>query len=123
MRLFGELKDGQTLKSGYSFSTFGSSVAVLFLIATGDPWDSVMDDAATVEGCSSVSSLASLGISQGSDCGSTAAVPFFICFTIIMSMILMNLFIAAIIENYGFYFQDVRPFLSEQMLLEWIASV
>ena len=76
-----------------NFVSFGSSFLLLFQCLTGDAWSSIMADALLSEESGRCSA-------ETGDCGSPAAIPFFIAFQIIGSFIFLNLVVAVILENF-----------------------
>jgi len=72
--------DCQMIDERSNFSTFGSSLLTLFRTVTGESWNGIMHD------------LKSAGF--------TVATPFFVSFVIMGSFIMLNLFVAVILENY-----------------------
>ena len=66
---------------------------LLFQCITGDGWSALMDDCMITpeRGCSL----------EDGDCGSTAAVPYFVSFVVISSFVFLNLIVAVILENFS----------------------
>ena len=77
-----------------NFISFGSSFLLLFQCLTGDGWSSFMADAMVDEGSGECSMAAG-------DCGSIAAVPYFISFQIVGCFVFVNLIVAVILENFA----------------------
>ena len=81
MNLFGKVHtDGEIFTTFENFGSFGSSMLLMFRVITGEQWNSAMH--------------------LLRDDGHTVAVPFFIIFIVISNFILLNLFIAVILENF-----------------------
>ena len=93
-----------------NFDTFNSAFLVLFQCMTGDDWSSIMADAMQHEESGTCTQAAG-------DCGSTAAVPYFISFQVLSSFIFLNLVVAVIIENFA-TLHDTRPDLVSASDLE-----
>ena len=89
--LFGTTKRGFSLNEHANFESFQMAMLTLFRIATNDEWVGLMQD------CSVQPPDCDL---DAGNCGSPAAYPFFITFVVIVSMIMLNLFTAVIIENF-----------------------
>ena len=76
-----------------NFDNFGSALLLLFQVLTGDDWSALMSDCmATPEtsGCSA----------EEGNCGSAAAIPFFVSFQVLGSFVMLNLVVAVILENF-----------------------
>eukprot|EP00322_Chrysochromulina_rotalis_P000725 CAMPEP_0115884738 /NCGR_PEP_ID=MMETSP0287-20121206/30285_1 /TAXON_ID=412157 /ORGANISM="Chrysochromulina rotalis, Strain UIO044" /LENGTH=906 /DNA_ID=CAMNT_0003341077 /DNA_START=325 /DNA_END=3042 /DNA_ORIENTATION=- len=76
-----------------NFDTFGNTLLLLFQVLTGDAWSSIMEDAMVDEESGACNMHAG-------DCGSSAAIPYFISFQVIGSFVLLNLVVAVILENF-----------------------
>jgi len=88
MSLFGELPRGEFINKHANFETFYNSMITLFRASTGESWNGLMHDCSGY-GCS------------GNDCGNpTIAVLFWVSFSVIGSFVLLNIFIAVILENF-----------------------
>ncbi|GMH39581.1 hypothetical protein BSKO_07479 [Bryopsis sp. KO-2023] len=88
---FGMVKRGLHLNDHANFEKFPKAMLTLFRIATNDEWKGVMEDCMVQPPhCDK-----DLG-----ECGSALAVPFFISFVLLISIIMLNLFTAVIIENF-----------------------
>lgn len=90
---FGKTIRGDSLNEHANFETFQMAMLTLFRVATNDEWVGLMRDCSVTPG-SSRCTLAD------ENCGSWSAYPFFISFVVIVSMIMLNLFTAVIIENF-----------------------
>lgn len=87
---FGSTRRGDALNEHANFESFPMAMLTLFRVATNDEWVGLMRD------CSDFPA----GCRTEGDCGSYAAYPFFVTFVVIVSMIMLNLFTAVIIENF-----------------------
>lgn len=87
---FGSTRRGDALNEHANFESFPMAMLTLFRVATNDEWVGLMRD------CSDFPA----GCQAAGDCGSYAAYPFFVTFVVIVSMIMLNLFTAVIIENF-----------------------
>jgi hypothetical protein len=87
---FGSTRRGDNLNEHANFESFPTAMLTLFRVATNDEWVGLMRD------CSDFPT----GCREAGDCGSYAAYPFFVTFVVIVSMIMLNLFTAVIIENF-----------------------
>lgn len=89
--LFGQVRLGEGLNHNANFSRFWHALNVLLRMATNDDWYLIMKDcSATPPACSY-----ELG-----DCGSPVAQWYFSSFVGFVSIIMLNLFTAVIIENF-----------------------
>ena len=87
---FGSTRRGDALNEHANFESFPMAMLTLFRVATNDEWVGLMRD------CSDFPA----GCRTEGDCGSYAAYPFFVTFVVIVSMIMLNLFTAVIIEAF-----------------------
>jgi hypothetical protein len=109
--VFGTTMRGFSLNEHANFESFQMAMLTLFRIATNDEWVGLMQD------CSVQPPNCSMELGN---CGSPAAYPFFITFVIIVSMIMLNLFTAVIIENFE-NMQDHEEWkLSPNVLEEYV---
>lgn len=88
---FGTVKRGNHLNDHANFEKFPRAMLTLFRIATNDEWRGVMED------CMVQPPECSKDLDN---CGSFLAIPFFITFVLLISIIMLNLFTAVIIENF-----------------------
>ena len=77
-----------------NFQTFSSSFLLLFQCLTGDGWTGLMSD-------SMVDESSGLCSQEAGDCGSMAAVPYFVTFQALGTFIFLNLVVAVILENFA----------------------
>ena len=94
VNLFTFVAEGEHLTEDRNFKTMGSTMLLLFQCLTGDDWSGLMTDAAVTEDSGTCSEH--LG-----NCGSSAAIPFFISFQLIGSFVFLNLVVAVILENFS----------------------
>jgi len=94
LHLFTFLEPGEVIDEQRNFETLSSSSFVLFQCLTGDAWSGLMNDAMLDEG----SGLCSAA--EG-NCGSIAALPYFISFQVVGVFVCLNLVIAVILENFS----------------------
>ncbi len=93
-----------------NFETFGSSFLLLFQCLTGDGWSTIMAD-------SMIDELTGICSEAEGNCGSVAAVPFFITFQIIGCFVFVNLIVAVILENFA-TLHNINPELGSSSDLE-----
>jgi voltage-dependent calcium channel L type alpha-1D len=108
MQVFGKIAlDSKTaITRNNNFQTFFQAILVLFRSATGEAWQDIMlactyseevhCDPKSDEGKTDPSSL----------CGSNFAIPYFISFYILCSFLIINLFVAVIMDNFDYLTRD-----------------
>ena len=77
-----------------NFETFGASMLLLIQVMTGDGWQHLMRDAKVDESSGYCSD-------DAGTCGTLAAIPFFVSFHIVASLILANLLIAVLVDMFA----------------------
>ena len=108
VQLFAKIKLGDALNKQANFRDFGSAMMMLFRSATGENWNGVMYDLANTRDCIDASTIkynASIcGFSTKYDCvpldgcGNPAAFVYYITFTLFVTFVFFNLFIAGMFE-------------------------
>ena len=77
-----------------NFWNFGQAIIMLFRCSTGEDWHKVMYDLSrTGDNCT-----------EGENCGTVFSFLYFISFNIICSLIMLNLFILVIIQQFEEYY-------------------
>lgn len=104
MQVFGKiaLNPETAIHRNNNFQTFFQATLVLFRSATGESWQEIMMDCANfnhVE-CDENSE------DSGKKCGSDFSYLYFISFYILCSFLIMNLFIAVIMDNFDYLTRD-----------------
>ncbi|KAK9823801.1 hypothetical protein WJX72_005586 [[Myrmecia] bisecta] len=89
--LFGKLKLQAGINEHTNFRTFGSAALSLFRMSTTDDWTLVIKD------CTQQPPLCD---KAAGECGTPVAYVYFLSFFFLVSIIMLNLFTAVIIENY-----------------------
>ncbi|KAF9193354.1 calcium channel protein [Haplosporangium sp. Z 767] len=101
--IFGMTRLGPSTTSLANFETFGNTMLMLVRMTTGENWDFVMHDMMIEPPFCTPSRKSYLD----SDCGSRSWAYFlFLSFYIICTYILLNMFIAVIISNFSFAYQQ-----------------
>lgn len=91
MNLFGDaIQDGENLRRYNNFETFGTSMITLFRCLTGENWPKIMYQLADPTNYDD---------KEDNNAGSAGA--FFLIFAIMGNFMMLNLFIAVILENFG----------------------
>lgn len=94
MNLFGMIELNGAITKTTNFRTFGSSMCILFRISTAAGWNGVFD-AAMVE-------PPRCNINQPGNCGSKFyAFVFFVSYIMVIVLIIINMYIAVILENFN----------------------
>ena len=96
MSLFSHVKKGGSLGEIINFETFGSSLMLLFRLATGSGWNDVMTDL-TIQPPDCDPHYH--GLPNG-DCGqAVGAIFYLVSFIVTVFLIIINMYIAVILEN------------------------
>jgi len=87
-----------------NFQTFPGALIILMKFSTGEGWNQYMYELAETEGHQGTKCMKAQTRQELHDygiigCGSWLAYPFFIAFTILVSLLIMNLSVAAVIEG------------------------
>jgi len=106
MNLYAHVKHGAEINDHANFSRFWTSMYLLFRMATGESYNGLMHDAMVtgddctksyVHTCSDNTSF-----EQPSTCGSEWGAPlYFLSFFILSSLLMLNLLVAIILDNFG----------------------
>ncbi|UYV76436.1 hypothetical protein LAZ67_14000400 [Cordylochernes scorpioides] len=109
MQIFGriDLNPDTPINRNTNFQTFPQAVLVLFRSATGEAWQEIMMACVakpTVRCYPDASSPSSE--QQQQSCGSDFALPYFISFYILCSFLVINLFVAVIMDNFDYLTRD-----------------
>lgn len=127
MQVFGKiaLNDDTKIQRNNNFHTFPAAVLVLFRSATGEAWQEIMlacadredvkCDPASDEGSNSTSTVLPR-------CGVNFAYPYFISFFMLCSFLVINLFVAVIMDNFDYLTRDwsiLGPHHLEEFVRLW----
>ena len=111
MNLFGKVKRGEFLSERANFETFGVSLLTVFRMSTGESWNGIMMDCRVVPP----------DCTDGVDCGNYNGAPlFFISFQIFGQYLMLNLFVAVMLEFYQRQQEAVEQYLgsSDRLIFE-----
>lgn len=121
--LFGSVKYGEAINRYANFQTSFNAMMILFRITTGEDWNKVMHDCMVDEPyCTPADpGECTAGDCWRTDCGNTAAaLTYFITFYVLVTFVLLNVFVAVIIENFSlFYASDEDSILSNTDLRDF----
>eukprot|EP00108_Taenia_solium_P000833 TsM_000442900 transcript=TsM_000442900 gene=TsM_000442900 len=112
MQMFGKIalnNPDSAITVNANFQTFPQAVLILFRSATGEAWQDIMFSCAGETAyCDKQSdeSRTATGATDRTVCGSAFAYPFFISFYIICSFLIINLFVAVIMDNFDYLTRD-----------------
>ncbi|XP_034293021.1 voltage-dependent L-type calcium channel subunit alpha-1D isoform X13 [Pantherophis guttatus] len=105
MQVFGKvaLKDGNQINRNNNFQTFPQAVLLLFRCATGEAWQDIMLACMPGKRCDPESDY-----SPGEEytCGSNFAIIYFISFYMLCAFLIINLFVAVIMDNFDYLTRD-----------------
>lgn len=139
MSIFGNVKYGENLNHNANFHYFDNSLLTLSRMVTGEAWNGIMHDCMieppdctdwygagfntwgdlTEEKADSLS-----GYWLPNDCGTNSgALLFFVCFQIVGNYMVLNLFVAVILDNYAFMANvgdaELNEFVLEKFKKTW----
>uniref|UniRef100_A0A3P8TKA8 Sodium channel protein n=1 Tax=Amphiprion percula TaxID=161767 RepID=A0A3P8TKA8_AMPPE len=113
MSNFGYVKHGAGIDDLYNFETFGNSMIILFMITTSAGWDGLLLPILNYPpDCDP--NLENPGTSVKGDCGNpSVGIFFFVMYIIISFLIVVNMYIAIILENFSVATEESADPLSE----------
>ncbi|KAI0988337.1 hypothetical protein GJ496_002524, partial [Pomphorhynchus laevis] len=105
MQIFGKIliSEETNINKNNNFQTFAHALLLLFRCATGESWQEVM------LACSGIDKIAQCDPKvsvKKENCGSQFAIPYFISFYSICSFLVINLFVAVIMDNFDYLTRD-----------------
>jgi hypothetical protein len=105
MQMFGKIAsdDDRAINLNNNFQTFFSSLLVLFRSATGEAWQEIMYACGPNSGAKCDSRSRS---KKNEKCGNYFAIPYFLSFYILCSFLIINLFVAVIMDNFDYLTRD-----------------
>uniref|UniRef100_A0A9J7Z8L4 Calcium channel, voltage-dependent, P/Q type, alpha 1A subunit, b n=1 Tax=Cyprinus carpio carpio TaxID=630221 RepID=A0A9J7Z8L4_CYPCA len=103
-KLFGNLRldaeEGSAINEHNNFRTFIMALMLLFRSATGEAWHEIMLACLGGMECDESSG------NEGSECGSNFAYAYFVSFIFLCSFLMLNLFVAVIMDNFEYLTRD-----------------
>uniref|UniRef100_A0A3B4Z0Q6 Sodium channel protein n=1 Tax=Stegastes partitus TaxID=144197 RepID=A0A3B4Z0Q6_9TELE len=113
MSNFGYVKHGAGIDDMYNFETFGNSMIILFMITTSAGWDGLLLPILNYPpDCDPM--LENAGTPATGDCGNpSVGIFFFVMYIIISFLIVVNMYIAIILENFSVATEESADPLSE----------
>ncbi|KAJ7994007.1 hypothetical protein DPEC_G00261480 [Dallia pectoralis] len=102
MQVFGniELNEDTAITHHNNFRTFLQALMLLFRSATGEAWHEIMLSCLSHRACDERSG------NLGKDCGSDFAYFYFVSFIFLCSFLMLNLFVAVIMDNFEYLTRD-----------------
>uniref|UniRef100_A0A3Q3WH13 Voltage-dependent calcium channel alpha-1 subunit IQ domain-containing protein n=1 Tax=Mola mola TaxID=94237 RepID=A0A3Q3WH13_MOLML len=102
MQVFGniELNEDTAINHHNNFRTFLQALMLLFRSATGEAWHEIMLSCLSHRACDKQSG------SHGRECGSDFAYFYFVSFIFLCSFLMLNLFVAVIMDNFEYLTRD-----------------
>ncbi|XP_047425801.1 voltage-dependent N-type calcium channel subunit alpha-1B isoform X2 [Mugil cephalus] len=102
MQVFGniELNEEAAINHHNNFQTFFQALTLLFRSATGEAWHEIMLACLSNRPCDKLSGTA------GKECGSDFAYFYFVSFIFLCSFLMLNLFVAVIMDNFEYLTRD-----------------
>uniref|UniRef100_A0A8B9LE75 Voltage-dependent L-type calcium channel subunit alpha n=1 Tax=Astyanax mexicanus TaxID=7994 RepID=A0A8B9LE75_ASTMX len=105
MQVFGKIAmvDGTSINRNNNFQTFPQAVLLLFRCATGEAWQEIMLACLPGKLCDSESDY---NPGEEKTCGSNFAIIYFISFYMLCAFLIINLFVAVIMDNFDYLTRD-----------------
>ncbi|XP_065165999.1 voltage-dependent calcium channel type D subunit alpha-1 isoform X1 [Atheta coriaria] len=107
MQMFGKIESQNSTSSitrNNNFASFPQAVLVLFRSATGEAWQDIMLDCAATDQVVCDYRIENRHLLDS--CGSDIAYPYFISFYVLCSFLIINLFVAVIMDNFDYLTRD-----------------
>jgi len=106
MQMMGRIaiQEDTNIHRNNNFQSFPMAMLVLFRSATGEAWQEIMLDCIPGEGAICDPKSDDAGKPEG--CGSYVAYPFFISFFVVCAFLVLNLFVAVIMDNFDYLTRD-----------------
>merc|ERR1719411_1125159 len=98
------IQEDTNIHRNNNFQSFPMAMLVLFRSATGEAWQEIMLDCIPGEGAICDPKSDDAGKPEG--CGSYVAYPFFISFFVVCAFLVLNLFVAVIMDNFDYLTRD-----------------
>ncbi|RVE48330.1 hypothetical protein evm_006990 [Chilo suppressalis] len=108
MQVFGKIAidDDTPITRNNHFQTFPQAILVLFRSATGEAWQDIMMGVSPEPEVKCDKNYDEEGEDGGGTCGSVLAFPYFISFYVLCSFLIINLFVAVIMDNFDYLTRD-----------------
>lgn len=108
MQVFGKIaiNDDTEIHRNNNFQLFFQAVLVLFRSATGESWQLIMLACSANEDAKCDPNSDEYKRDPNAVCGTDFAIPYFISFYILCSFLIINLFVAVIMDNFDYLTRD-----------------
>uniref|UniRef100_A0AAQ5X5C3 Voltage-dependent calcium channel alpha-1 subunit IQ domain-containing protein n=3 Tax=Amphiprion ocellaris TaxID=80972 RepID=A0AAQ5X5C3_AMPOC len=110
MQVFGNIKlnDESHINQHNNFKNFFSALMLLFRSATGESWQEIMLSCLSGQECEPDPSIAPFTLSPDHEggCGTDFAYCYFVSFIFFSSFLMLNLFVAVIMDNFEYLTRD-----------------
>ncbi|XP_013405220.1 voltage-dependent calcium channel type A subunit alpha-1 [Lingula anatina] len=103
MQIFGNIKfvDDKAINRHNNFRTFPQAVVLLFRCSTGEAWQDIMLSCISGAPCEVPEDE-----EESNDCGTVLAYMYFVSFVFFSSFLMLNLFVAVIMDNFDYLTRD-----------------
>ncbi|XP_060546106.1 voltage-dependent R-type calcium channel subunit alpha-1E isoform X5 [Pantherophis guttatus] len=107
MQVFGNIKldEESHINRHNNFRSFLGSLMLLFRSATGEAWQEIMLSCLEGKGCEP-DTTATSGQNENEKCGTELAYVYFVSFIFFCSFLMLNLFVAVIMDNFEYLTRD-----------------
>ncbi|XP_006872615.1 PREDICTED: voltage-dependent R-type calcium channel subunit alpha-1E isoform X3 [Chrysochloris asiatica] len=107
MQVFGNIKldEESHINRHNNFRSFFGSLMLLFRSATGEAWQEIMLSCLGEKGCEP-DTTATSGQNENERCGTDLAYVYFVSFIFFCSFLMLNLFVAVIMDNFEYLTRD-----------------
>jgi len=110
MSFFMHVKHTKGIDDMFNFETFFRSMIILFQISTSAGWDGVLAGLMNEEECNKTETE----VKPNGDCGSAGqAVVYLVTYLVISFLVVINMYIAVILENFSQATEDVQQGLTQ----------
>ena len=99
MNLFSKVKSGDQITDKNNFRRFDLAMLMLLRCVTGEDWNLIMYELANKEDCKLDQTYEEIQVEGLQGCGSSTSFIFFLSFMVILSFLIMNLTVAAVLEG------------------------
>ena len=108
MQIFGNiyLDESTEMNRQNNFQSFFQAVLCLFRCATGESWQDIMVAAGPDKPCADRNGTEMRLDKSPTACGSSAAVLYFVSFIFFSTFLMLNLFVAVIMDNFDYLTRD-----------------
>lgn len=112
MSFFMHVKHTKGIDDMFNFETFFRSMILLFQVSTSAGWDTVLAGLMNEEDCNRT--VRDYEVRPNGDCGSSGeAVVFLVTYLVISFLVVINMYIAVILENFSQATEDVQQGLTQ----------